>query len=416
MAGRGRTKAKRTKAVPNGAGSIRKNDARNRWEARIVVGFHDDGRPIRKMAVAATYDEAVAAMAALRERWETAGGAATELPHSVSAGSSITLGAFLDEWLDGLPDSALSPVTAHQYRTMVDAYIRPHLGRRPLDKLTVRDVEKWLRHLRDHGRTKTGTGVSQNTRRQARNVLSAALAKAVKLDLVGRNVARLADAPEGGEVKSGRTMTPDEVRRFLDAVEDHELGALYTLLTLTGMRRGEALGLGWDDLDLDGPRPTLRVRRSLKRAGGDLFLGDPKTEQSARLVRLPERAVAALRAHRSRQAERRAVVGEDWGGADWGAADLVFTDAVGFPVLPDRVYREMVRISEAAGLGKWTPHELRHTAASLMIAGQVPTIVVSKILGHASVRTTADVYSHLLDEAHDDAAAVIDQLVEKSSK
>lgn len=413
MATTRKPKQRRVKAVPNGSGTIRKNDARSRWEGRITVGLNDDGQPIRKMVTGKTYDEVATKLAALRERWEAAGGDPSTAPAaSLRSGPSVRLGEWLDEWLDGLADSNLSPVTAHQYHTMVEAYIRPRLGRRPLDKLTVRDVEAWLRWLRDEGATKTGAGVSANTRRQARNVLSAALAKAVKVDLLPRNVARLADVPEGGEVKSGRTLTPDQLRIFLDALDGHDLEALYTVMVLTGIRKGEALGLGWSDLDLDSERPTLRVRRSLKKVGTELTLDTPKTDTSARLIRLPDRTLEPLRRLRDRQTSERLALGEGgvWGGDQFADADLVFTDAFGLPLQPDRVYRTLRRITEDAGLGSWGPHELRHTAASLMLAGSVPVAVVSKVLGHSSIRVTADVYSHLLDEAFDDAAAALDAL------
>ena len=403
----------RVKQLPNGAGSITKNERRGRWEGRITVGIRDSGSAIRKSVTGKTYDEVVVKLAALRERWEAAGGDPTAVPAaSLRSGSDVTLGAWLDEWLAGLPDSGLSPVTVNQYRTMVEAYIRPRLGRRPLAKLSVRDVEAWLRWLRDEGATKTGGGVSSNTRRQARNVLSAALAKAVKVDLIPRNVARLADSPEGGDVKSGRTMTPEQLRTFLDALAGHEFEALYAVMVLTGLRKGEALGLAWSDVDLDGDRPTLRVRRSLKKIGSDLFLDTPKTDNSARLVRLPDRTLEPLRQLRERQDVERAAIGDGglWGGDRFADADLVFTDAFGLPLQPDRVYRTLRRITEDAGLGSWGPHELRHTAASLMLAGSVPVAVVSKVLGHSSIRVTADVYAHLLDEAFDDAAAALDRL------
>ena len=157
----------------------------------------------------------------------------------------------------------------------------------------------------------------------------------------------------------------------------------------TGLRRGEALGLKWSDVDLDAGR--LVVTRQLTRVGGALVTSDTKTARSRRAVDLSAPMVESLKAHKARQAAERLALGEAW--ADSG---FVFTSSIGTPVDPRNCYREFRGICEAAGLGRWHPHELRHSAASLMLAQGVKIQVVSELLGHSSIRMTADVYGHVL--------------------
>ncbi len=175
-----------------------------------------------------------------------------------------------------------------------------------------------------------------------------------------------------------------------------------------GLRKGEALGLSWNDIELDDQRPKLTVRNAIKKDAREaLYLDAPKTARSRRTINLPAHLVTVLRGHRKRQAAQRLKFGAGWGG-DWATFDLVFTSSVGTPLDPNRVNRTVQKVAIDAGLGKWTPHELRHSAASLLLAQDVPLKVVSEMLGHSSIRVTADVYGHLLDDARAEAATAME--------
>jgi integrase len=168
-------------------------------------------------------------------------------------------------------------------------------------------------------------------------------------------------------------------------------------MLMTDMRRGEALGLKWSDVDFD--RASIVIRRALKREGGLIVTGEPKTSRSRRAVNLPAPTVTLLRAHRRSQEELRDHLDDEW-----QETGFVFTTGHGTPVDPRNLYREFRAVCEAAGIGRWHPHELRHSAASLMLAEGVPLQVVADVLGHSSIRMTADVYGHVLPPARREAA------------
>jgi integrase len=184
-------------------------------------------------------------------------------------------------------------------------------------------------------------------------------------------------------------MTPAQARKLLIKLKTHRNEALYALMLSTGLRRGEALGLEWDDVDIKSG--VILIRRQLKREDGRLVTSDTKTSKSRRAVNLPGPMIATMNAHKARQAADHLKIGEAW--QDTG---FVFTTTIGTPIDPRNVYREFQKICEDAKLGKWHPHELRHSAASLMLAQGVKVQVVSDVLGHSSIRMTADVYGHIL--------------------
>jgi integrase len=196
--------------------------------------------------------------------------------------------------------------------------------------------------------------------------------------------------PKGpkGTRKEGRALTPAQAKNLLDTASGDRLHALYVTMLYLGLRPGEALGLTWSAVDL--PSGVLTVIRSLKREGTKLMLGDVKTAKSRRSVNLPAPVKNALRQQRKRQAKDRLAAG-----SGWTDLDLVFANEVGTPIDPSNLRRDFKAVCERAGLGHWHPHELRHSAVSLMLGQGVPLEVVADIVGHSSIRMTADVYGHI---------------------
>lgn len=374
----------------NGEGTVTRNEARNRWEGRITVATDATGKLVRRKVTGKTRTEVVRRMRELVDAADQG---------STPARRDLTVARFLEEWLTDVLPGSVAKGTEMNYRNIVNYYVRPRLGRKHLRTLTARDVTTMLRDME-------AEGLSPNTRRLARSVLRRALRWAEAEGMVQRNVAALANGVKlGGE--EGKALTAEQARTFLASIAGHRLEAAYTVALSLGLRRGELLALAWEDVDLDGTPPRLTVRLALKRHDEGLVLEEPKTRQSRRTVHLPASAVASLRRHKARQAEERLRAGELWEPLPLGR-DLLFRTELGTPVDPDNFRNITYRVTADAGIGRWSPHQLRHSAASLLLAQGVPLKVVSEVLGHSSIRVTADVYGHLIDDAKAEAADAIE--------
>ena len=199
---------------------------------------------------------------------------------------------------------------------------------------------------------------------------------------------------------------PGELGRFLDHAVGHRLGVVYDLIAATGLRRGEALGLRWSDVDLSAA--ALVVRQQLVDTGkGSPTFGPPKTAAGYhRRVELDQRTVGALLLHRLTQDEER----RQWGSA-YADLDLVFAQENGSPYDPAKVTKTFTTLAREAGLRQVRLHDLRHGAASLMLPAGIPVGVVSKRLGHSSITLTNDTYQHLLEGVGRHAAEAAAALV-----
>ena len=307
------------------------------------------------------------------------------LQQGISKGTPLaddrkTVGTYL-RWYAAnvLPTPRMKASTAVQYRQIIESYLIPHLGGVRLTKLSPAHIYDLQTALADRG-------LSPSTVRYARAVLSGALRHAERLDMVGRNAVSLVDAPPKGTSRTEDALTLPEARRLLASVRAHRLEALVSVALAVGLRRGEALGLRWVDVDLDAK--TLTVTGTLKRRpGGGLFLEPPKTGGSAGTIPLPDTSVQALVQHRRRQAEERLAAGESW--RDEG---FIFTTPSGGPIDGSNALRVFNAMCEIAGIGRRRFHALRHSAATLMWEQGVPLDVISSTLRHSGLAITKDVY------------------------
>jgi integrase len=360
------------------------------WAASANLGWQDGNRR-RKVVYGRTQAEVRDKLRALQSTID----ASLPVPDD-----QISVGELIERYLRDVAPDRVSPTTLDLYHRVVKHHLIPTLGNKKLAKLTPMEVQALLR-------AKLDAGYAPRTVRLIRGLLVQCISQAERWGIVARNVARLTDGPK--QVRSeGRTLTPLEARRLLDAAHGDRLEACYVVLLALGLRKGEALGLAWSDLDLD--RGLLAVRQTMKLVGGAIVFGDLKTSRSRRMINLPDEVVAALRSHRARQAAERLAAGPTW-----QESGLVFTSSIGTPIFPTAFRHQFDKVCAKAGLVGWHPHELRHSAASIMLAAGVPLEVVSRVLGHASIRITADVYGHMMDPQRQQAADAMSAVLWGSS-
>jgi integrase len=236
---------------------------------------------------------------------------------------------------------------------------------------------------------------------QIHAVLRNALEAAVREEVLQRNVAKLVQV-QGAQYDTNRGATEEQARLLLKAAKPTRLHALFVLALFMGLRRGELLGLKWEDIDWVDQ--TVEIRRTLQRVDGALRAVTPKTKKSRRTVPLIEVCLDVLRSHKRQQAKERLAAGEKW--ADTG---YVFTTEIGTPIEPDNLRRTWYPLRDAAGLGKMRFHDLRHSCVTLLLRLKVPPHIVQAIVGHADVQVTIAVYAHASLE---DQRKALDQLAE----
>jgi len=354
-----------------------------RWHGRLSVG-NRGGRRLRRSVYGSTRTETLRRLHELRRELER--GQPITPPR-------LTVEQFLTRWLNDTVALAVRPATLVSYRGHCRNHLIPPFGTIPLSDLTPEQVQRLLND-------KLAAGLAPRTVRQTLMVLRAALGHAVRRGLVARNPARVVTAPRIPDTKPAG-ITPNEAHRILAAVQVDRLGALYALGLGTGLRLGEALGLGWDDLDLAAGH--LTVRRALQRVHGRLVLVEPKTRRSRRTIVLPATISAELRRHRVRQMEERLRAG-----TRWHETGLTFTSLVGTPLDAAAVTKRLKRLLVNAGLPPTTFHGLRHAAASLLLAQGVNPRMVMELLGHADIAMTLGTYSHLTAPVRNEAADRMD--------
>lgn len=313
-------------------------------------------------------------------------------------GAKTTYGEFLTEWL-ATARQRLTQNTIYSYGQLIKTYIRPSLG-----KVRIRDLNpSAIQHFYNQ---KVAAGVGLRTVQKAHTVIHASLNAAMRLGLIGRNPDDATQPPKPVH-KEMRFLNQNEVRKLLQTAKgmSDRNYALYFTAIATGMRQGELLGLKWENVDLD--KGVLNVRFSLARLpGGSLKLQKPKTKSSVRSVKLGKETLSVLREQHER------LVGErEKGNGIWQDTGHVFPSSIGTPIDPTNLNRQFNQLLKASGLPKVRFHDLRHTAASLMLNNGVDVLVASRRLGHAKPSITLDVYGHLIPSIQADAAEVVDRLI-----
>lgn len=373
----------------NGEGSVFKQ-ADGRWVAE--VSYRDEmGKLKRRRVYGRTQAEARSKQRAVRDAIQSG------VPIKPT---TTTLAMWIETWISGsLAASSRRQSTIDLYTAVARRHLVPDLGQRRLDQIRPSAVEAMVV-------AKRKDGLAPSTVRTIYTVLRAALDIAVRDGLLPTNPAAAVRRPSISR-REAEFLSPVQARRLLDALRGERIEPIVRLLLATGLRRGEALGLHWADVDLE--RKFLRVRWTLTRTSAGLTLGEPKTEKSRRIVPLPGSAIELLRRHSVRQAEERSRAGDAW-----VEQDLVFTTEVGTPLEPRNALRRFDLIARRAGLKGVHLHTLRHSAASFLIDGGAHIKVVQEHLGHSSYAITADIYSHVSTDRRREVADHLERAVDWS--
>lgn len=379
------------KRRPDGDGLVRKRSD-GRWEGRIVVGHKDDGKPIYRSVFAKAQKEL---MDKLHDNLET------YRDVELTENCNMTLGQWLDKWLNEYMVFSVRESTLDGYRRIAENYLKPHLGDKKIGSVTTADVQRMYNWLRENGRMnehyEKNNSLSDSTIRGIHMVLHQAMDKAVQERLIVKNptdgtvIPKLNYAPK-------KILTEAQVERFLEVVKQDPVWSdfFYTELT-TGLRRGEICGLRWTDFD--ERTGMLRIRRSVtSRKGGGVQVGETKTETGARSILLPPSTAEILRKRKKKSYSQ------------WIFHDPVRPE---LPLSPATAYRRMKTLLRYAELPSIRFHDLRHTFATHALSSGVDAKTLSGILGHTNASFTLDTYTHVTTDMQKKASGIVGDFLDE---
>jgi integrase len=299
----------------------------------------------------------------------------------------ISFGDFVYQWFDDIAKPRLKPASIKSHESIIRNHIIPTIGSIRLSQLSPAILQSLYSQ-------KLKEGLSNRTVKYIHTIVHQSLDQALKWDLVARNVSDAVDTPKVKKTLV-EPLSQAQVQRLLEVLKDDRLYAFYVLCLGCGLRRGEALGLTWDSVDLN--EGILYVKQIIQHiVGQGLVVSEPKSEKSKRVVAMPSFVKHALIDHRNKQTIE---------------SDYVFCTSVGTPFYPRNVVRHFNNVLKKAGLpSSIRLHDLRHTFVSFMLSQNVPPTDVQVIAGHASFKTTMDIYAHLMPGAQREAAEKMDKL------
>ena len=376
----------------NGEGSIRKRKD-GRWEGRYTAGHDPEtGKAIYKNVLGRSQAE-------VKEKLKQAIGETQAL--DVTKVGKYTIGQWMEVWFQDYAKIKVRPSSHQTYQGYIHNHIRPNIGDIPLEKLTSLDLQKFYKKLLAKGRVDRveakgqPKGLSAKTVRNIHQILSSALKLAQEQRLILTNPAEGCALPRV-EHQEMKTLTTVQLASFFREARESGVFELYYLELATGLRRGELLGLKWEDVDLEPG--DLRVRRQVSRINGEVVEAPLKTKNAYRTLPLAEDTVSVLK-------EQRKKVGN----SPW-----VFPSPNGGPISPDSVLHMLHRVLKRAGLPKVRFHDLRHTFATLALQNGVDVKTVSGMLGHFSAGFTLDTYAHITSAAQRQAAKTMENILSGS--
>ena len=366
----------------NGEGNIRKRKD-GRWEGRYTAGRNPaTGKAIYKNVLGKTQAE-------VKEKLKKAIEEAKGL--DVAKAESYTVGQWMDVWYEYYAKIKVRPSSHKTYEGYIKNHIKPSIGSIPLTKLTTLDLQRLYQKLLTEGRVdrleaqNQPKGLSPKTVRNINQVISSAMHLAIQQHLIAQDPTDGCALPKT-EHREMQTLSADQLAAFLLEAKHSGVFEMYYIELATGLRRGELLGLKWEDIGFDNR--TLRVRRQVGRINGEVREAPLKTKNAYRTISLGADAIGVLRQQREKQP----------------SSSYVFPGPTGGPIAPDSVLHMLHRVLDRAGLPEIRFHDLRHTFATLALQNGVDVKTVSGMLGHFSAGFTLDTYAHVTTAAQKKAA------------
>lgn len=310
-----------------------------------------------------------------------------------------TVEQFLTQWVEDRKPSVRIR-TYERYEAFVRLHVIPVIGRVKMQQLNPQHIKGlYARKLKE--------GLSPTTVNTLHMMLHKAFDDAVKWNIVARNVCDMVDVPQRAHYEM-QPLTVEQAKRFLEAAKGHALEALFVLALTTGLRRGEILALKWSDIDFE--KQTVQVKRIFTRAPGNRYIeAEPKTKKSKRSVKLITKAVDLLKQHRIRQQEEKGQAGPAW-----TENNLVFCTSLGTPLNPSKLLERFDTLLKKAGLQHMRFHDLRHSAATILLAMNVHPKIVQELLGHNQISMTMDLYSHVLPGLQEEVIGKLEDVLGQS--
>ncbi len=354
-------------------GSIYYVPERDRWVVEVSTG---PGR--RKKFYCKTKQEAVKKKADVLRELEKG---------TLAGGPQRKLKDYLEDWIENVHKNNIRISTYVKYKKLIK-YIVADLGDVWLQKLTPEQVQRFYTKKREDG-------LSSKTIHEIHGVLHLALKNAVRWNYVSRNVCDLVDSPRVVS-REGTPLTLEQATRLLKGIRGHRLEVVLMMAVITGMRKGEIIALRWSNIDLE--RRVLRVLHTVDYIPPYGYVeNEPKTRAGKRTINLPDFFITMLTQHRLKQEKQRRNVGDAWENRD-----LVFPDLKGGYLNPIHVLRMFKKILEQANLPHMHFHDLRHSAATILIGMGINPKVIQELLGHSDISITLGIYGHLFPSMQQD--------------
>ncbi len=370
-----------SKRRANGEGNIRRRKD-GRWEGRYTAGHDPEtGKQVFKNVLGKTQAE-------VKEKLKKALEEIKKIDFTRTGKYTLTM--WMDEWFENVCKIKVRPSSHQTYRGYIDHHISPYIGDIPLEKLSTMDLQKLYRKLMTKGRVerieaeKQSKGLSAKTVRNINQVISSAMDFAVAQKIISVNPCKAVALPKV-EYKEMKTIPAEQLEAFLREAKETGVYEMYYIELATGLRRGELLGLKWQDIDWKNG--IIKVRRQVARVDGEIVEAPLKTKNSYRAVTISQQAIEVLKGQKAKTNDA-----------------YVFPSPNGGPISPDSVNNMLKRVLARAGIPKVRFHDLRHTFATIALQNGVDIKTVSGMLGHFSAGFTLDTYAHVTTSAQKEAA------------